>query len=184
MPRRRPTSAELDAVFLGYRELQATRDTWIARVKKQKKLIVSLCRRYGITPAKAEKTLRLEAIEFLADATFGTSTRHDQAAIDFVADRLMRLGYPPSFFKRMFDQSVTYKPRPVWRDLIMRLSNRRHQVALLSAMHRVTTCTPCEPSLKVTRRVVTAGRRPKSLGRELLGAVGSGRKPASRRRAA
>lgn len=160
-----PRPTQIDARARAYKKLTAAAEKTARTIQREKKKLVALCQRFGVTPPRAEKTLRIEGLEYQAAASFGISTSYDQAAIARVATKLRGLGYPASFAAHnLFEEKTTYSLRPDWRDAIVKLPSRRHRLLLLGLLNTVTSCTPREPSLKVERRVVRlkpAARSPK-----------------------
>jgi len=172
---KKPAATQIDRRARAYRALCARLEPIQKRIDRDKAQLITLCRSFGHSPLNAEKTLRLEGVEFKIDAGFGQSVSIDE-------DRVARIAkiVPPKIFGLLFETRVSHAIAPGALNLIEMLrlrdgalrrrlgAGRARRVCDLFA--KIQVVTPRAPTLNVkprTKKTSTVdGRRSMAGGRK------------------
>lgn len=141
----------IDEHALEYLELKAKVELAKAVLDEKKKELVKLCRKNGIVPDGAEKSLRLDGDTYQITASFGTSSSIDETVVTSIRAELVAEG-APRLFGNLFHERSSHVVAPTAPAILAKCSKK---VKALFA--RVMTTTPKEPSLKVEKREAKKG---------------------------
>jgi hypothetical protein len=154
-----PRPSSIDARARAYQRLTAKAEAVAKTIEREKEKLVKLCRRFGVTPPKAEKTLRLEGIEKVLDASFGISTSYDQEVIEAIRIVLAKRKAMYIFWQ-LFESRVSYSPRAGAKDFLDALP-AKYRSMLKGRFLAVVKTTDKKPTLNVRPRVVAESRKPR-----------------------
>jgi hypothetical protein len=142
----KPTREEIDACASLYLEAKAAEDLAAERTANCKAALIACVQKYGSTPPKSDKSLRLEGAVFQVTVTQGTSTSIDAGAVDLLKEMMVKEGWGKAF-KHLFRRETKYSIAPKASEFAANsnMKVRRFFRACISV-------TTNNPSLKVDRK--------------------------------
>ena len=108
--KKRPTPTQIDAACEKFDAAKMDADLAAQKVSTAKGDLLALVQDYGYTPTNAEKTMRLEGILYVADATTSSSVEINEAPVGELQSELSRLCLP-KVFREIFDRKVKHSLR-------------------------------------------------------------------------
>jgi hypothetical protein len=103
-----PTATEIDALAGLYADAKANLEKAQDRVDLLGDQLIEMVRTHGVTPPRAEKSLRLEGDEWEATVAEGQSVSVNKAAAAKVLASLKRAGLL-KFFRKLFTVETSFK---------------------------------------------------------------------------
>jgi hypothetical protein len=101
------TPQQIDALCLEFNDTKLAVDAAQQRHSTAKGELLAVIQSQGYTPARAEKTMRIEGVVYIADATTGTMTEINEAAVGALQSELSRL-HKPRVFSGLFERKVKH----------------------------------------------------------------------------
>jgi len=106
----RPTAAEIDDLCIAFDTARAEVEIAQQHFSTAKGALLAAIQDHGYTPAHAEKTVRLEGVLYIADATTSSTIETVEPSIAELQLELSRLKRP-RVFAQLFDRKVKHSLR-------------------------------------------------------------------------
>lgn len=154
----------LDQLCREYREARAAEDAAAAVAKEKRDRLLKLVTEHGARPEGADKSKRLEGIEFKATASYGQSISVDASIAEKFQQALHDAGLKQVCFDLFFTVTKTYQiaigafERMAINDLGLAQGHPLPCARKLrSLFRRAVTINAKTPTLKVEPRIVAVG---------------------------
>lgn len=144
-------AAAIDAKAREYQQLKGQADSLDKQLTKKREELLQLINKHGKTPAKADKSKRLEGYEFRLTASYGESVSVDEEIARKIEALCGSFGLE-DFFERLFKKSLKYSLAVGAQQALESSPNGRFKNMFAKAV-KVTSKTP---TLKVEYRKVEA----------------------------
>ena len=170
----RPTPEQIDDLCLAFNDAKWNYDSAASALSTAKGELLALIEKHGATPARADKTLRLEGSLFVADATTSTTVEINDAKIEELQSELSRMK-KPSLFRKLFTRTVKFKiveAAPKTLELAVRAMPTPAQNRLNAIFAQCFKVNPTAPRLSVEEIAIarkkeeTAAKREKKATRK------------------
>jgi len=102
-----PTPTQIDATCEKFDAAKMEADRAAQKVSTAKGELLALVQGFGYTPTHAEKTVRLEGVIYVADATTSSTVEINEAPVGELQSELSRLGLPKTF-RDLFERKVKH----------------------------------------------------------------------------
>jgi hypothetical protein len=104
-----PTASEIDALAGLYDDAKKNVAKATEMMDTYGDQLIAMTREHGVTPPRAEKSLRLEGDEWEVTVSEGQSVSVKKAAVAKIFTALKRKGLHLTFFRKLFKEEKTYK---------------------------------------------------------------------------
>lgn len=130
-----------------YQKLEAAYDSVKAELDAKYDELVELVQEHGRTPARANKSKRLEGADFELTVSVGESVSVDTSRVEKLREWLSANRVARAFFSRLFESQTSYRPAQGADEAVLNFEGRRSNLWKLYRACFVIKAT--SPRLKV-----------------------------------